>query len=482
MRLAGVRLWSPEEDEELRKAVAKYGGRRHWKAVAEEVKTRNHTQCQQRWSKSLRPGLAKGLWTSEEDELLVRLVAEYGHDWPKVAEHWDTSSFIQSTAANEAGKAKLRTVKQIRERWANFMSPTISREPWSLAEDQCLLELHKTCGNSWSTIAKKLPGRAPEGVKTRFKSLARRQQKLVREKQKQERKAELAKAVPTQSAAIGSTAFDCRMAKRARTDQQHSFDGSDGSNGSNKLSPPSFPRLAHPDLMHVDKLGTKDAAMRATLLVSRGNLPQQNQERTSQDREWSNGTTGAVASSGMERLHDLVKVAVWAEEGANRTSQPPAAAPAQVSVLSVAALSAAAREAAAAAVREATLRRELETQQRRMQQLEAMLQEQTQKFAGVKEARPATAAATVATVAAYAAYPVQSTGFLAYNQCGVDTLAYDRASPRAYVLAEGIAGKLKQGLTWEMAGKLEQGITEGMASKLSQLDQSIAGDMPSKGK
>ena len=47
MRLTGVRLWSLEEDALLRKAVAKYGGRRHWKAVAEEVKTRNHTQCQQ---------------------------------------------------------------------------------------------------------------------------------------------------------------------------------------------------------------------------------------------------------------------------------------------------------------------------------------------------------------------------------------------------------------------------------------------------
>ncbi len=47
----------------------------NWKEVAKEVKSRTHEQCLQRWKKVLAPGLIKGQWTPEEDQLLLSAVA-----------------------------------------------------------------------------------------------------------------------------------------------------------------------------------------------------------------------------------------------------------------------------------------------------------------------------------------------------------------------------------------------------------------------
>ncbi|GMF31246.1 unnamed protein product [Phytophthora lilii] len=52
------RRWSKHEDESLRLAVER-SGERNWKAIADQVPGRNHTQCLQRWTKVLKPGLIK---------------------------------------------------------------------------------------------------------------------------------------------------------------------------------------------------------------------------------------------------------------------------------------------------------------------------------------------------------------------------------------------------------------------------------------
>jgi len=52
------RRWSKAEDEALRIAVER-SGERNWKAIADQVAGRNHTQCLQRWTKVLKPGLIK---------------------------------------------------------------------------------------------------------------------------------------------------------------------------------------------------------------------------------------------------------------------------------------------------------------------------------------------------------------------------------------------------------------------------------------
>jgi len=56
--------WSADEDELLRDAVERYGGK-NWKKISEELAGRTDVQCLHRWQKVLRPGLVKGPWTQE---------------------------------------------------------------------------------------------------------------------------------------------------------------------------------------------------------------------------------------------------------------------------------------------------------------------------------------------------------------------------------------------------------------------------------
>jgi hypothetical protein len=156
----GTGPWSAEEDEALRRAVSRYEGK-NWKAVASEVQTRTHIQCMQRWSKALKPNLGKGRWNSNEDDFLIKLVGEHGTDWNKVASVWQSE------------QPKCRTCKQIRDRWVKKLDPNVSREPYTENEDKLILELHQEHGNLWTKIAKHLPGRVGESVKTRFQALER---------------------------------------------------------------------------------------------------------------------------------------------------------------------------------------------------------------------------------------------------------------------------------------------------------------------
>ena len=69
-------------------------------------------------------------WTKEEDEQMVRLVAEMG------IKRW-----------GDIGKCLIgRTGKQCRERWHNQLDPSINKKPWTEEEEQLLLRLHDQFG------------------------------------------------------------------------------------------------------------------------------------------------------------------------------------------------------------------------------------------------------------------------------------------------------------------------------------------------
>ncbi|KAI9997834.1 hypothetical protein PInf_001765 [Phytophthora infestans] len=117
------RRWSKHEDESLRLAVER-SGERNWKAIADQVPGRNHTQCLQRWTKVLKPGLIKvelrGHWTPEEDGKLRELVAEGKKNWGQVA------SLIPG------------------------------RTSYTEDEDKIIVEMQAKLGNRWSIIAQQL--------------------------------------------------------------------------------------------------------------------------------------------------------------------------------------------------------------------------------------------------------------------------------------------------------------------------------------
>ncbi|OQS00909.1 myb-like DNA-binding protein [Achlya hypogyna] len=152
--------WTDEEDNALRRAV-ELNGNENWKAIAELVPGRNHSQCLQRWNKVLKPGLIKGNWAPDEDQLLRRQIELCGENaWVQVAEG-----------------VPGRTTKQCRERWRNHLAPTINRSPFTETEIALLEYVYNKIGNRWTQVAKLLPGRAEDDIKKKWKQMHPKQEK-----------------------------------------------------------------------------------------------------------------------------------------------------------------------------------------------------------------------------------------------------------------------------------------------------------------
>lgn len=69
--------WSLSEDAQLIRLVSEIGAR-NWSAIAMHMKGREAKQCRDRWQHHLCPGIKKGPWTQEEDELILTLRLEMG--------------------------------------------------------------------------------------------------------------------------------------------------------------------------------------------------------------------------------------------------------------------------------------------------------------------------------------------------------------------------------------------------------------------
>ena len=56
-----------------------------WSEVAASVDGRNAKQCRDRWLNTLRPGLVKGKWTSDEESIIILHVKEHGPQWHRLS-------------------------------------------------------------------------------------------------------------------------------------------------------------------------------------------------------------------------------------------------------------------------------------------------------------------------------------------------------------------------------------------------------------
>ena len=102
-------------------------------------------------------GEKKGFWTAEEDEIIILCIKEGMNKWSDIAE-----------------RIPGRIGKQCRERWFNHLDPNLKKGGWTLDEDEILVQAQARWGNSWTKIARLLPGRSENAVKNRWNSASRR--------------------------------------------------------------------------------------------------------------------------------------------------------------------------------------------------------------------------------------------------------------------------------------------------------------------
>lgn len=99
---------------------------------------------------------SKSFFTHDEDDTLRALVAKYGEDWEKI------SSIMTS-----------RNVRQVRDRWINFLSPLVVKNKWSREEDLLLIEKYTEFGPCWKQLQQFFPGRTNYNIRNHWKSVSR---------------------------------------------------------------------------------------------------------------------------------------------------------------------------------------------------------------------------------------------------------------------------------------------------------------------
>ena len=153
--------WSTEEDDLLKELMAEYETTQtspKWTELAKKFSNKTPHQVSDRWAKVLNPALLKGSWTGEEDLIIVNWVKQNGpKNWGSLAEQLPG-----------------RISKQCRERWHNHLCPNVNKMEWTEEEDKILIEHQKKWGNKWSKIAALLPGRTDNSVKNRWNSSLKR--------------------------------------------------------------------------------------------------------------------------------------------------------------------------------------------------------------------------------------------------------------------------------------------------------------------
>lgn len=123
-----------------------------------------------KWVKLVRCHLKRLPWSAQEDRKILQFMeADLASKWTEIA----LLMFEDGTSP------ALRTAKQIRERWVNYIDPRLSREDWALEEDHQLLQFIAQLGKRWCELGKHL-SRSENSVKNRYYSLVLRQKRLAK--------------------------------------------------------------------------------------------------------------------------------------------------------------------------------------------------------------------------------------------------------------------------------------------------------------
>jgi hypothetical protein len=95
------------------------------------------------------------MFTPEEDNLMKNLFEVIGIvDWKAIA--------------SKMPKMNQRTAKSCKERYLNYLSPSVENKAWTIEDDNLLLELIEKHGKKWSFISEIMIGKSPNSIKNRW--------------------------------------------------------------------------------------------------------------------------------------------------------------------------------------------------------------------------------------------------------------------------------------------------------------------------
>ena len=154
-KLRKIKLWTKEEDE-LLLITAGENDCKNWKDISKKIKGRTSIQCSGRY-KRIRPGIVKGGWTQEEDNLLINLIKKYGKNWSLI------STYIPS-----------KNGKQIRDRYVNKLDKDLKKGKFTSEDDSKIFKLYQKYGRMWTKISRFFDGRTGDMIKNRFYSNIRK--------------------------------------------------------------------------------------------------------------------------------------------------------------------------------------------------------------------------------------------------------------------------------------------------------------------
>ena len=102
-------------------------------------------------------------FTKDEDEMLRNVIDRFGEeDWNIIAK-------------NMPG----RNVRQCRERWCNYLSPSLNKTKWKVSEDNLLMKKVSEIGKKWVQISKFFHNRTDQMLKNRYNVLIRTYKKSI---------------------------------------------------------------------------------------------------------------------------------------------------------------------------------------------------------------------------------------------------------------------------------------------------------------